>query len=256
MKIRLILGTALIGVLDPAFTAPRMEVQHIDGLVLLQSLKPLTDIKKGEFEKTPDFNKRVCDATNRALNVPADRVVTIAAPLNSEYDIADRYSADKEMFIFHIKGGIMGSSKESFEDQWKWKNFDPFTANRYLSNAPIAHLYREAPVKYTGKTVHGISKEVRVASEERLGLFYSARAYEIKLAMKASEAQKLKGDLRVIFSARLSSPCFFWGTKHTSPKVDNPYDRTITAYGLVASSIEWIVVRAKTMEIVKRGVLK
>ena len=95
-----------------------------------------------------------------------------------------------------------------------------------------------------------------MASEDRLGLFYLAKAYEIKVPMKASEAQQSKDDLRVIFSARLSQPCFFWGTKHTSPTVNVPYDRTTTSFGLVASSVEWIVVRAKTLEIVKRGVLK
>ena len=62
--------------------------------LLLQSLRPLTEIQKDEFEKTPDFHKRVCDATHEALTVPANRAVTIAAPLDSEYDISVRYSAD------------------------------------------------------------------------------------------------------------------------------------------------------------------
>ena len=53
--IKTALGSALVCVLQLAFAGPRFEVQYLNGQALLQSLKPLADIKKNEFEKKRNY---------------------------------------------------------------------------------------------------------------------------------------------------------------------------------------------------------
>ena len=108
----------------------------------------------------------------------------------------------------------------------------------------------------------GFSRDGLAVALEKLGGRRGFRSSLLKgrkdrLPAKPDEARRLNGDLRVAIVTRIQPPCFVTGRRHRTPTIKYLYDVTNYEMGFVGSpKSEWILYRASTKEVVKRGKFK
>ncbi len=236
---------------------------RVDERGLIQTLRPLSDLKKDQYEKTADFTKRVCAATNKALGVDEKTPVTFVLEYGKNMTWA-QYDADKQAFVITLGTEIHYVDQYApYEDRWRWEPpIDKFKFN----TVRLASSYKEAPKSYVGKNSFGVAKEIKVAFEDMVVLFFPTPTFNshssfigsrILLPANADVARKLDGDLRIAIVARVQPPCFITGRSHTSPTVQYPRDITTFEMGIVVSAKpEWLLYRASTKDVLKRGIFK
>lgn len=230
---------------------------------LLQTLRPLADLKKDQYEKTTDFTKRVCAATRKVLGVDENTVITFVLE-HGKYATSTQYDADKQAFLVKLGQEIHYTDRDApYDDRWRWEPpIDKFKFNAVW----LARSYVEAPNAVVGKNAFGVTKNIKVGREDMVVLFFPSRNFDthlsfvgmrISLPAKSNLARKLDGDLRVAIVGRIRAPCFITGRSHTSPTISYPYDRTVFEMGIVVNpNPEWLLYRASTKEVLKRGTFK
>ena len=75
----------------------------------------------------------------------------------------------------------------------------------------------------------------------------------IRLNMTPEEAKKVGNDLRLALVTKIKEPCFVVRKGRHPPTIDYPDDVSWTDLGLVGADTEWLIYRASTKEILKRG---
>ena len=114
----------------------------------------------------------------------------------------------------------------------------------------LADSYSEAPNKN--------ASDVKVGFRNMAVLYLPGQTYNAHVVFPAKPdvARKLDGDLRLAIATRIKSPCFAVGHGHISPTSQFNYDMTKDEMGFVGSpESEWILYRATTKEVLKRGKL-
>lgn len=262
-----LLTLAIIAVAN-VIAAERPQSAHefkvvVDGMPILQTLRPLTNLKKDQYEKTADFTKRMCAATRKALNVDEDTPITFVLE-HGKYATSADYNADKQVFLVKLGTEIHYMDRDApYDDRWR---FEPDIDKFKFNTVWLARNYIEASKAVIGKNAFGVTKEIKMQTEEMAVLFFPTKSFDshlsfigsrISLPAKRELAMKLDGDLRVAIVARIHPPCFIAGRSHTSPTISFPYDKTITEMGIVViPNPEWVLYRASTKEVLKRGVFK
>lgn len=235
----------------------------IEGPAILQRLRPLVNLEKDQYEKTIDFTKRVCTETHKTLGVDKSTPITFVLE-HGKYATSADYNADKQAFFVKLGTEIHYiDSGAPYEDRWR---FQPYIDKFKFNTVWLARTYAEAPKPAIGKNAFGVTKEIKIQTEEMAVLFFPTKNFanhstfigsRILLPAKPEAARQLDGDLRVAMVARIYPPCFVTGRSHQTPKISFPYDRTIFEMGIVVNpNPEWILYRASTREILKRGVFK
>jgi hypothetical protein len=235
----------------------------LEGTPLLEALRPLADVKKDQYETTVDFTKRVCTATAKALGVDASSRMTFVLE-HGKYATFEKYDADKRSFFVKLGTEIHYKAPEApYDDRWRWEPpIDKFKFNSVW----LARKFVQAPTTVAGRNAFGVTKDVKVGREDMVVLFFPTRSFDtqfqfigtrISLPASPDMARKLDGDLRVAIVGRLHPPCFVAGRSHTSPTLSYPYDQSTSESGIVINpNPEWLLFRASTKEILKRGTFK
>lgn len=214
------------------------------------AIKPVALLLKGEFETTKDFESRICAAAHEALGVAKGEIVYVP---RHHADYSEWYSADDQKFIFH-NPGLPPIDSERYEDQWKWTSADPLNSKKTGSQAVIGFTLRKGP-SYSGKNAYGVSTKIDVDNWEEFFLFMPKRPdiAHLEFAATPASAQLLKGDLRVVFSGKLSAPCVVAGKRRSAPTLRKPVESNTALVGLVISDEQWVIYRQSTMEVLKRS---
>ena len=94
---------------------------RVDERRLIQTLRPLSDLKKDQYEKTADFTKRACAATYKALGVDEKTRVTFVLEYG-QYQTWATYDADKQAFVTKLGTAIHYIDRDTpYEDRWRWE---------------------------------------------------------------------------------------------------------------------------------------
>jgi hypothetical protein len=185
---------------------------------LLDKLKPLAGQKKSELETTAAFGDRACKALTDTLGV--ERASSLTFPVKFGQDgIAVRYDADKSKIEIRLP----------------------------LKNDGVHVISRKTEWKISARTYAVFREDVSLrlsASSKNLGVPSITFPANLDLA-------KLKGDLRVAIAGYLEAPCF--DTQGNLAKPGDPSPRDLIYRLHLGPKSEWIVYRANTKEIVKRG---
>jgi hypothetical protein len=211
----------------------------------LSSLKPLSLMKKDQYETTAAFNQRVCSATLTALKANSDRTATFL--LFPSVSSGVRYDADRGKLIYSVQ---LGFPSLFFYSQ----SFD-----RYIG-IKLATDERPKP-SYYGSNAFGNSKEVFVSETEeamlllpRTGPDSHAMSMEFSIPMKPEIAKQLKDDIQFVVKTTIAAPCFASGRDRTRPTITSPFERDATLFAVVGSNrAVWKVLKKSTGEVLKSG---
>ncbi len=227
---------------------------------VLSALQPFATLQKDKYESSSDFTKRVCAATYKALG--ADEGSAIGFELKQGPNFSKvRYDPDKQTFVIRIEPETHYVDQSAPPtDQWR---FEPYVDHHNKFDAiKITDEYKLAP-GYTGQNAYGVARNVKVGSQQQVALYFPIPNFNASLAWlrkpvvlsaNADLARKLADDLRIAIVARIQRPCIVIGHGHHSPTIQFPYDTSITEIGIVvAGHPEWVLYRASTNEVLKRG---
>lgn len=248
----LLLGMAI----SAASAGDSVQLTFPDNAATLSALRPLLMLKKDQYETTAAFTKRVCSATLDALKSSNGKRALLR--LNAKDATRNTYDADRQAFDFQVSTYVHGSSGEPYEDRWKWEppTWNPIVVNGTPERGYSSYSYDAAELasSYQEHSNGKMRSAIKVNFQEKAILFFLARPDRtIRLPAKPDQARNLSGDLQLAFSTKIKPPCFVTGAKHTSPTRDNPYDSTVKVLGLVGEDTEWLILKASTMEVLKRG---
>jgi len=230
----------------PAYCAETVKLRFTNDADVFAALQSIGTLKKDKYEKTADFNKRICAETYKALGVNDKTYVTLWAAFG-EYATHAHYDADKQAFVFVV------GTVDHFNDDNIIRNYSRNEAIQLALN------YTEAPKPFTGKNEFGIEQEFKVGLQNYAVLYLPGKTYNTKIILpaKPEEARKLDGDLRLAIETQIQTPCFKTERGHKSPTLQFHYDMTTSERGFMGSKkSEWIIYRDSTKEVLKRGKFK
>lgn len=254
--------TARAATVNPPRALDQVSVDVPASADTLTKLKTLTGIKKDEFEKTSDFNKRVCAAMYKALGISTERPsITVEIGGGRDKPLA-RYNADKQIFVVLIPpGGNYFRAGREYNDMYRWNpvDFDP----RKHVGVQIFDEYSSTGVTHLGTNAYGASREVKSASLTSGVLYFPSsmgytNAYPVTTVVpaKSEEARSMQHDIRVAVIARLQPPCFISGHGREPATIEYPLDLAMSELGLVSGPHpEWVIFLNSTKQVLKRGKL-
>lgn len=231
--------------LMPAVPANQSTVAKLRGLIAL---------KKGEFEKSGDFVKRLCSETHKALGIAENAKIRVGVE-HGEYATRANYDAEKQAFTVRVSTGTaFHRADDNYPDRFQWAtSFDPHKHN----SVGIFHEYNSRP-SYIGKNAFGVEKEIKASDETHSVLYFPSargwRSLEISYPVKPEPAKQIAKDLRIAVITSIQPPCFVAGKGRKRPTIDYPWDSALSEVGLIgAPKPEWILFRESTGEILKKG---
>jgi hypothetical protein len=258
LSITLAFGLVAVALIGEAYATDKVSVDVPGNIETLAKLRTLAAMKKDEFEKTADFDKRLCAATYKALGINADKGSITVGLETSRYASSAMYNADKQAFRVHLgMGGNHFKAGKGYNDMYRWNAaFDPY---KHVG-LRIADEYAEGTSGYSGSNAFGISKDVKVASQTSGVLYFpavsiaSSDPVNVMLAVKADEARRIQSDIRVAVVTHLQPPCFVAGRGREPPTIEHPTDIILSEVGLIGTrNPEWVIYLDSTKEILKRG---
>jgi hypothetical protein len=249
---KLILLNLTIATLSSAAATEKISVNIQSNHEIIKKLTQLALIKKDNFEKTSNFDKRLCEQTYKAFGVNDKTPITIQ--LEKLYSA--HYDADKQVFDISLSpGGNHFKAGINYNDEFTWdSDFKPH--KHYSFNIFKNSLETNS---YIGKNAFGVSKEIKGQSETAVALYAPTKNAnstnkKIIYSVKPDDARRIAQDLRVAIITPIQPPCFVSGKGRSSPTLDNGYDITLTELSIVgAPNPEWVLYVNSTKEILKRG---
>jgi hypothetical protein len=198
---------------------------------------------KDEFESTKDYDNKKCATFRREVGGAEDTVFHFIvfgrdSPLSQAH-----YDADKQEYRF------LGN-----------EIFPPlYTQLSTKTGIGLILAKISTPGKsYIGKNAFGVAKEISVSTERTLAVLIptSTRFFIGKFILHAEPdfARELKGDLQLVVSTKIVSPCLDSGMYYSKPTIDLPTETTDKLIGLVgAAGATWEIVRTSTGEVLTSG---
>ncbi|WP_145931108.1 hypothetical protein [Immundisolibacter cernigliae] len=237
----------LLGVM-PASTwaAAEMEALRVTPLFAseadtIAALKPLSAMGKDRFESTADFVKKLCPATEKAMNVKVGESINLVA----FWGAVGLYDADKRVFEFDLLSAVLGLFDRSLD--------------KFLG-IKIAMVERKMG-SFQAENTFGVSKDVSVIEREEVILLLPTNLAHpiswkknIQLSARPEEARKLHNDMQFVVTTKLQRPCFVTGRFHRSPDFLYPVKENTTLLGVfVSRDSSWKIIKKSTGEVLKMG---
>lgn len=225
--------------------APResMLPMFADRKSMLNAMNSLSMAPKGEFESTKDYDAKKCSAFRKQVGGADDTVFHFIvfgrdSPLSQAH-----YDADKQEYRF------LGN--EIFPSLY-------MRLNTKLGMGLILNRVSTPGKNYIGKNAFGVAKEISVSTERTLAVLIptSTRFAIGKFILHAEPdfARELKGDLQLVVSTKILSPCLDSGMYYSKPTIDSPTETTDNLIGLVgAAGATWEIIRTSTREVLTSG---
>jgi hypothetical protein len=214
-----------------ADTASAPSVAFGGGPIPFDEIAAVATAKKDQFETSPDFEKRTCEATAKLLKVkPKESIVFRISGTTNVYD------ADRQQF-----------SAESPTD----------AGTRFGPYLQLAARARQKP-DYVGSNAYGVSRRVTNKESDYVVVVFTKRLerrrFEIKVPSKTENARVLAGDMRLELVTRMASfdgKCVGLHVNQTEPTISAPNRETRFVHMLYADPSTSVlrVVRVSTGEI-------
>jgi len=200
-------------------------------------------VPKGEFDTTEEFSSKKCRLYYQKAG-----------------------GGEETIYHFPIYG--MGALSEAYYDADK-KKF------RFLGAETFPSVYSLLSIKsgvalilnrqstsgkgYVGQNAFGVSARIAVSEEKTIAVIVPNQEgfpmlNDFSLSVEPDVARGLKGDLQLVVSTKIASPCIDFGFHHTKPTIDSPSETTDRLVALIGSAdATWEIIKRSTGEVLTSG---
>lgn len=239
----------IVGILiaAPSFAEETIKIKDIDYKNLFANVKDIQSLKKGEFEKSSSFDKRICQLTHQKMGVMENSYIIF--PINIPR-VKELFYYDADQAFFYVDPKPLFTEPEILWMEGSTSRYDLVKDHNEL----ILFEQTQQGANYSGSNSFGIQKDVNVKFQQALTLAIHTKSYDLDMKIKIPSAQAkiIKNDLRLAVRAKLTSPCFNYTKGKSLPKINKPEESTLEIYRLnAAKNSEWIVYKESDKKILK-----